>query len=698
MELRGNIEIATEEFRKTRIVPSSRKGVVRRFELLEQTGARANPCRRQRPSWRYLVLWYVTSVALLLLFPILSFGPSLWRLPAAQSLPFGCLIASFVPSAAYTPLIPPSSPGLRLGRTIVATTTIFGVVFLGFVLAKADYSRAITLGIFTSALVLVPAPYFVGTAALHQALALGGLLAAAAAGSFALRVTPEATALHTNTLIKTQFYNLDVHTYSNAFPKSAVRGGALARIGDRYLVVSGDGHLHVFSWEAVDHVTVSTLPSRVPINGEAFSAAAGRPWADRFEANAPQEGQRRQVGHEILNAEWFRAYGLLVQEVGAVARIFVSHPYWHATEECWTERVSVLEADRAAILRGEASSEWKTLFETTPCLPVRGEHRRRGIPFVGYFGGGRMVLLGADTLLLTVGDFGFDGLASVHAYPQDPSASYGKTIAINIRDGYATIFTAGHRNPQGLYVDPSGTIWSTEHGPQGGDELNRLLRGANYGWPYATYGTDYGSFSWPLNKSEAEQKGYEAPVFAWVPSIAVSNLVGVERGAFSQWQGDLLIATLKAATLFRARVRGGQVKYLEAVPIGSGIRDIIEGHDGSLLLWTDDQSLISLRPREGSTGEALFAEKCSSCHQSKLISGNRIGPDLLGIVGRRVASVESYPDYSSSLRAVGGTWTEERLAEFLKAPGNFCPGTRMDFAGEASTTELQAILGYLRTL
>ncbi|MCK1341515.1 PQQ-dependent sugar dehydrogenase [Bradyrhizobium sp. 38] len=584
-----------------------------------------------------------------------------------------------------------------MGRTIAATTAIYGVVFLGFVLAKADYSRAITLGIFTSALVLVPAPYFVGTAALHQALGLGGLLAAAAAGSFALRATPE-TALHTNSSIKTELYNLEVHTYSNAFPKSAVRGGALARIGDRYLVVSGDGHLHVFSWEAVDHVTVSTLPYRVPINGEAFSAAAGRPWAHYFHANAPQEGQRRQAGHEILNAEWFRAYGLLVQEVGAVARIFVSHPYWHATEECWTERVSVLESDRAAILRGEASSEWKTLYETTPCLPVRGEHRRRGIPFVGYFGGGRMALLGTDTLLLTVGDFGFDGLASVHAYPQDPSVSYGKTIAINIRDGSAAIFTAGHRNPQGLYVDPFGTIWSTEHGPQGGDELNRLVRGANYGWPYATYGTDYGSFSWPLNKPEAEQKGYEAPVFAWVPSIAVSNLVGVERGAFSQWQGDLLIATLKAATLFRARVRDGQVKYLEAVPIGIGIRDIIEGHDGSLLLWTDDQLLISLRPRESSTGEALFAEKCSSCHQSKLISGNRIGPDLLGIVGRRVASVESYPDYSSSLRRIGGIWTEERLDEFLRTPSNFCPGTMMDFVGAASATERRAIISYLRTL
>ncbi|UPJ40050.1 PQQ-dependent sugar dehydrogenase [Bradyrhizobium sp. 40] len=128
----------------------------------------------------------------------------------------------------------------------------------------------------------------------------------------------------------------------------------------------------------------------------------------------------------------------------------------------------------------------------------------------------------------------------------DPAASYGKTLAIKIADGRATM---GHRNSEGLYVDRSGTIWSTEHGPQGGDELNRVVQGANYGWPYATYGTDCGSFSWPLNKPELDRKNYETPVFAWVPSIAVANLVGVERGLFSEWEGDLLIATLKAMTL-----------------------------------------------------------------------------------------------------------------------------------------------------
>ncbi|WP_407122594.1 PQQ-dependent sugar dehydrogenase [Bradyrhizobium sp. STM 3561] len=649
--------------------------------------------KRERPSWRYLLLWYALSTAVLLVFPHLNFGVALWRLPATQTHPFGALVAAFVLSAACTIPLRHSLRGWGLGWAIVSTMAIFGAIFLGFLLTKTDYSRAITLGVFMSALLLVPAPYLVGRSGLWLAPFLGGVVAVAATTSFATRFTEVSD---TSTLIKTEFYNLDVHIYPTVLPKSAVHGGALARIGDRYLLLTGDGHLHVFNWES-GQPTIETLPYRVPINGAAFSAAAGRPWTDGSKWVA-EEAQRRETGNEVLNTEWFRTYGLLVQEVGASTRIFVSHAYWNVAQECWTERVSVLESNRAAIFRGEAGLVWRTLYETTPCLPVRGEHRRRGIPFVGYFGGGRLALLNAEALLLAIGDFGFDGLASVHAYAQDPTASYGKTVAINIADGRSTLFTSGHRNPQGLYVDRSGTIWATEHGPQGGDELNRLVKGANYGWPYVTYGTDYGSFSWPLNEPEGEQEGYEAPVFSWVPSIGVSNLVAVERGLFSQWQGDLLIASLKATTLFRARVRDGQIKYLEPIAIGSRIRDLIEGHDGSLILWTDDRRLISLRPQERATGEALFAEKCGSCHQSNLINGNRIGPDLIGIVGRQVASVESYPDYSLSLRRLGGVWTEQRLDQYLAGPNTFCPGTKMDFAGEVSAKERQAIIRYLRTL
>jgi cytochrome c2 len=652
---------------------------------------------RESPSWRYFTAWYATSACLLSLLPAWRFGFWVWQLPRFQWVPFACLATAFVVSAGIAALLRPAGRWRALWLMAVSTIAVFGGVFLGFIITKTDFSRAITIATFLSAVVLVPAPYVVGASRVYRAAALGALLAATVVGLFAPRLTPQVS-LQTSALIKTGYYSLDVETHSGAFPKSVVHGGALARIGDRYLLLTGDGHLYAFGWEAeTDRLKVTPLPYRVPINGDEFAAAAGRPWAVPPDVGLPEEAQRIEAGGEVLNSEWFRAYALLVQETGSAVRVFVSHPYWNSAQQCWVERVSMLESDRAAILRGSAGPEWKTLYETTPCLPVRGEGRRHGIPFVGYFGGGRMAQLDAQTLLLTVGDFGFDGVASFETHPQNPATSYGKTIAINIADGRAALFTLGHRNPQGLFIDRSGTIWSTEHGPQGGDELNQLVRGKNYGWPYATYGTDYGSFSWPLNKPEAQQ-GYQTPVFAWVPSIAISNLLAVEGELFPQWRGDLLIASLKALTLFRARVRDGHVAYLEPIVIGSRIRDLIEGHDGQIILWTDDDTLVSLRPKDGTAGEALFAEKCSGCHQSAPISGNRIGPNLSGVVGRRVASLRSYPDYSPALRQLGGVWTEERLDVFLNGPREACPGTAMDYAGDASAPERAAIIGYLGTL
>jgi cytochrome c2 len=607
-----------------------------------------------------------------------------------------CLATAFAVSAGIAALLRSADRWRALWLTALSTIANFGVVFLGFIVTRTDFSRATMIAAFLYAMVLVPAPYVVGASRMYRAMAFVALLAAGVAVPIVPLLLPVSQL--TSALIKTEYYNLNVETYSGAFPKSAVVGGALARIGDRYLRLSGDGHLYVFDWEAeTDRLKVIPLPYRVPINGDEFAAAAGRPWASTATDESPREGQKFEPGREVLHAEWFRTYGLLTQEVGSDVRVFVTHNYWKAAQQCWVERVSILESDRAAMLRGAAGPEWKTLYETTPCLPIRGEGRRHGVPFIGYFGGGRMALLDAQTLLLTVGDFGFDGLASLEAHPQNPATSYGKTIAINIADGRAELFTLGNRNPQGLFIDRSGTIWSTEHGPQGGDELNRLMRGKNYGWPYATYGTDYGSFAWPLNKPEGEQ-GYQTPVFAWVPSIGVSNLLAVEGEMFPQWRGDLLIASLRAQTLFRARVREGRVVYLEPIVLGSRIRDLIEGHDGRIIVLTDTEKLDSLRPKEGRSGEAQFAEKCSGCHESAPISGYTIGPNLFGVVGRRVASLGGYPSYSPALRLLGGVWTKERLELFLKAPRQACPGTAMDYAGVTDAEERAAIIGYLGTL
>jgi cytochrome c2 len=463
--------------------------------------------------------------------------------------------------------------------------------------------------------------------------------------------------------------------------------------------VTGDGHLYVLAWNgAEDPVKVRALPYRVPVNGDEFAAdTTGKPW------HRPLQGEVRLHGKEdatdVVVTWWFRVAGVLVSESGARMRLFASHYFWKRAESCWVERVSMLEMDRGAFLSGEGSPAWRTIYETHPCLPVKGPGRRHGTPFAGHFGGGRLVMQDSDTLLLSVGDFGFNGIASTQKFSQDPSVSYGKIIEIHLSSGAADNYSIGNRNPQGLYRDPNGLVWDTEHGPQGGDELNLIKRGANYGWPIVTYGTDYGTFAWPLNPRQGEHDGFEAPFYAWLPSIGISDLIGVEKDLFPIWRGDLLVTSLVGSTLYRVRVRNDRVAYVEPITLNNRrIRDIVEAKDGRIVLWEDDDNtIVSLRPMTGSSGEALFAANCSGCHKVGDGTSNRIGPDLWGVVGRPVASTSGgYLGYTPALSAYGGKWTESRLSQFLENPQAVVPGTAMEIAGVPDPRARAQIIDYLR--
>ncbi len=103
-----------------------------------------------------------------------------------------------------------------------------------------------------------------------------------------------------------------------------------------------------------------------------------------------------------------------------------------------------------------------------------------------------MVALDDSRILLALGHHGFDGLDSPLIVSQDTAYDMGKTILLDVRTGHTRQYSLGHRNPQSLHLASDGSIWLTEHGPQGGDELNLLADSANYGWPYETYGTQYG--------------------------------------------------------------------------------------------------------------------------------------------------------------------------------------------------------------
>jgi glucose/arabinose dehydrogenase len=119
------------------------------------------------------------------------------------------------------------------------------------------------------------------------------------------------------------------------------------------------------------------------------------------------------------------------------------------------------------------------------------------------------------------------------------SPSPGKVVAIDLVTKAARIIASGLRNPQGLLAARDGTIWLTEHGPQGGDEINIVREGANYGWPYVTYCTEYGwrpLRNWPLNPVQGRHDGYERPAFVFVPSIGISNLIQPDSREFPLWR------------------------------------------------------------------------------------------------------------------------------------------------------------------
>lgn len=171
-------------------------------------------------------------------------------------------------------------------------------------------------------------------------------------------------------------------------------------------------------------------------------------------------------------------------------------------------RVSSLETTAEALLADATAPDWQVVHETRPCLPLK----ERSFPFAGLQNGGRMALLDSRTLLLTVGDHEFDGKYAERVLPLETDNDYGKTLRISLDDGRVELFTIGHRNPQGLSVTADGEVWLTEHGPAGGDELNALVPGGNYGWPLHTYGVDYEEGSRPLQEPDHAALGILSPV------------------------------------------------------------------------------------------------------------------------------------------------------------------------------------------
>jgi glucose/arabinose dehydrogenase len=231
--------------------------------------------------------------------------------------------------------------------------------------------------------------------------------------------------------------------------------------------------------------------------------------------------------------------------------------------------------------------------------------------------GGKMVFDSSGYLFLAVGDRQFPPQLMEKHPAQDLTSGFGTIVRLrddgSIPDDNPFVARAdvphelwswGHRNQQGLALDPrTHELWETEHGPRGGDELNRVLPGRNYGWPVVSYGVDYDGK--PFTK-ETHREGIESPVWTWIPSIAPSGLVFYTGDRFPWWKGSLFAGGLEGQVLVRITLDGDQMRSAETLLLGDvgRIRDVREGPDGLLYLAIDPPGnaatpVVRLSPVQG---------------------------------------------------------------------------------------------------
>lgn len=227
-------------------------------------------------------------------------------------------------------------------------------------------------------------------------------------------------------------------------------------------------------------------------------------------------------------------------------------------------------------------SGFRDIFVNTP-----------GVNSGGHFGS-RIVIRG-NAAFITVGDRNQENM------PQDLKTTVGKVVRVAVngqvpksnpfvgqRGARPEIWSYGHRNPQGAAIHPrTGELWTLEHGPRGGDELNLIQPGVNYGWPLVSYGIDYSGAA--VGRGISRGKGMAEPRYYWDPVIAPGDLTFYDGAMLKGWSGDAVAASLKPGGIVRLKIRGnrvtGEARYLRQL---GRVRDVAVDRDGALLVITDD--------------------------------------------------------------------------------------------------------------
>jgi len=219
--------------------------------------------------------------------------------------------------------------------------------------------------------------------------------------------------------------------------------------------------------------------------------------------------------------------------------------------------------------------------------------------------GGRLAFDNENYLYFSVGDRG-----NRDVYPQDITLDGGKIYRImddgsipsdnpffNSPNAKKAIYSYGHRNPQGMFKHPiTGKIWTNEHGPRGGDEINIIKKGKNYGWPKITYGINYSGTTITKNKSLPKM---EQPLYYWLPSIAPSSFEYISSDIYPNWKGSLLAGALVFKYIERIGLKNDKVVYRSKIAENLGRpRDIKQGPDGFVYVSIEGKGVYKILPKK----------------------------------------------------------------------------------------------------
>ncbi|MCW1717154.1 PQQ-dependent sugar dehydrogenase [Pseudoalteromonas sp. A3] len=252
-----------------------------------------------------------------------------------------------------------------------------------------------------------------------------------------------------------------------------------------------------------------------------------------------------------------------------------------------------------ALMRAKLSDDRTELLNTQ--LLYKGEHNSTK----GQHYGSRIVFDNQGYVYFSIGDRG-----SRDKNPQDLTRDGGKIYRlhtdgripkdnpfVNQKSAKHAIWSYGHRNPQGMWFDKTTqTLWSHEHGPRGGDELNIIKAGANYGWPVVSYGINYSGTSFT---DIQEKDGMQSPVLHWTPSIAPSDMLLVSSDKYPHLKGKLLLSSMKFSFLSALEISNKGVSKQYKILEGIGrVRSLAQGSDGYIYLGIDGQGIKRLEPEQ----------------------------------------------------------------------------------------------------